>query len=143
MSEQQISDADLLAAWDDGHDTKSIADRLQMNEADAYNRISKLRESRRKLGGIDRCIDVVSNRYLIRRSDLIYGGLQRGLVKARHLAMALSRGVTGASFPAIGRSFGGADHTTVIYATRRAEALYPDELATLKSIILSTKEAAE
>jgi chromosomal replication initiator protein len=38
----------------------------------------------------------------------------------RQLAMYLSRELTDASLPAIGRQFGGRDHATVLYAVRRA-----------------------
>ena len=46
----------------------------------------------------------------------------------RQLAMYLSRELTGASLPAIGREFGGRDHTTVLHACRRAsERLSSDD----------------
>jgi len=48
----------------------------------------------------------------------------------RQLAMYLSRELTDATLPAIGRQFGGRDHTTVVYACRRAaERLQADRSA--------------
>src|SRR5205807_7552816 len=44
------------------------------------------------------------------------------IVWPRQLAMYLARELTGESLPAIGRHFGGRDHSTVLHAWRRAGA---------------------
>jgi chromosomal replication initiator protein len=43
--------------------------------------------------------------------------------RPRQVAMWLARHTTPASFPAIGRAFGNRDHTTVMQACRRVDAL--------------------
>jgi chromosomal replication initiator protein len=43
--------------------------------------------------------------------------------RPRQVAMWLCRHATPASFPAIGRAFGNRDHTTVMQAVRRVDAL--------------------
>lgn len=50
-------------------------------------------------------------------------GRQRSVVHARSLAMYLSRRLTGRSLDAIGRAFGGRDHTTVLRSVRAIDAL--------------------
>ena len=45
----------------------------------------------------------------------------------RQLAMYLAREVAGESLPAIGRHFGGRDHTTVLHACRRVSARIDDD----------------
>lgn len=48
---------------------------------------------------------------------------RRAAVRPRQVAMWLCRQATPHSLPAIGRAFGGRDHTTVGHACRRIEAL--------------------
>ncbi|MEJ0043467.1 MAG: chromosomal replication initiator protein DnaA [Rhizomicrobium sp.] len=47
----------------------------------------------------------------------------RRVARPRQVAMYLSRKLTSRSLPEIGRRFGGRDHTTVLHACRRVEAL--------------------
>jgi chromosomal replication initiator protein len=52
--------------------------------------------------------------------ELLSSGRATRIAWPRQLAMYLARELTGASLPAIGREFGGRDHTTVLHACRRA-----------------------
>jgi chromosomal replication initiator protein len=55
--------------------------------------------------------------------DLIGSSRSRTLVTARQIAMYLCRELTDLSLPAIGQSFGGRDHTTVMHAERKIRQL--------------------
>ncbi len=56
----------------------------------------------------------------ISADELLSSGRSARIAWPRQLAMYLARELTGASLPAIGREFGGRDHTTVLHACRRA-----------------------
>jgi chromosomal replication initiator protein len=56
------------------------------------------------------------------------------IVWPRQLAMYLARQLTGASLPAIGREFGGRDHTTVLHACRRASQRMADDEETREAV---------
>jgi chromosomal replication initiator protein len=51
----------------------------------------------------------------------------RGVVIPRQCAMYLARQLSGRSLKQIGQYFGGRDHSTVIHACQRLEALLPHE----------------
>ena len=60
--------------------------------------------------------------------ELLSGARTARIAWPRQVAMYLARELTGASLPAIGREFGGRDHTTVLHACRRTSArLQSDE----------------
>jgi chromosomal replication initiator protein len=52
----------------------------------------------------------------------------------RQLAMYLARELTGESLPAIGRHFGGRDHTTVMHACRRTSARLADDASARETV---------
>jgi len=52
----------------------------------------------------------------------------------RQVAMYLARELTGASLPAIGREFGGRDHTTVLHACRRTTARLASDDASREAV---------
>jgi chromosomal replication initiator protein len=65
----------------------------------------------------------VANHYKLRVSDLTSAKRTRNIARPRQVAMALAKELTKSSLPEIGSAFGGRDHSTVIHATRKIEAL--------------------
>ena len=61
-------------------------------------------------------VQVVSNLYDLNEKELLSPVRRKEIVKPRQVAMYLLREELKESYPAIGRRFGGKDHTTVIYA---------------------------
>ncbi len=64
------------------------------------------------------------------------------VVVPRQVAMYLSRELTDASLPAIGRAFGGRDHTTVMYAVQKVQRQMADEgdvFAAVKTLTMRLK----
>jgi len=65
----------------------------------------------------------VADHYNLRLSDLISARRARAVARPRQVAMYLAKTLTSKSLPEIGRGFGGRDHTTVIHAVKKIEAL--------------------
>lgn len=61
-------------------------------------------------------IQIVADFYDLKEKDMISVSRKKEIVKPRQIAMFLLRKELKASFPFIGRKFGGKDHTTAIYA---------------------------
>jgi chromosomal replication initiator protein len=68
---------------------------------------------------IDRIQATFSERFKLSREELCGDRRSQNIVYPRQVAMYLSRELTDASLPKIGREFGGRDHTTVIHATSK------------------------
>jgi chromosomal replication initiator protein len=64
----------------------------------------------------------VASSFGISTADLIGPSRAAGPVRARHVAILLTRERTALSLPEIGQRFGGRDHSTVLNSLRRAEA---------------------
>jgi len=72
---------------------------------------------------IDNIQKTVANYFKIRVADLTSAKRTRTIARPRQIAMALAKELTKHSLPEIGSAFGGRDHSTVIHATRKVEAL--------------------
>ena len=66
---------------------------------------------------------MVAKHYHVTLVDLVSARRDHPLAFVRQVAMYLARQQTPLSLPAIGRLFGGRDHTTVLHATRKIAAL--------------------
>ena len=65
----------------------------------------------------------VADYYKIKVADMFSKKRTRNLARPRQMAMYLARELTDLSFPEIGQSFGGRDHTTVLHACSKIEEL--------------------
>jgi chromosomal replication initiator protein len=65
----------------------------------------------------------VAEYFKIRVADVLSQRRSRSVARPRQIAMALAKELTRHSLPEIGDAFGGRDHTTVLHACRRIQAL--------------------
>ena len=68
----------------------------------------------------------VCNFYRVRAIDLLSARRTKDIAFPRQVAMWLGRRVTLQSFPAIGRYFGGRDHSTAVHAVAKIDRLIGD-----------------
>jgi chromosomal replication initiator protein len=66
---------------------------------------------------------IVGKHYAVSRQDILSSRRTRNVVLPRQIAMYLAKALTPRSLPEIGRHFGGRDHTTVLHAVRKVDAL--------------------
>jgi chromosomal replication initiator protein len=90
----------------------------------AHEVLSGLYPEPRRIGGarpgISEIQDATCRQFGISREELVSAARTPRIAWPRQVAMYLSRELTDASLPSIGREFGGRDHTTVLHACRRA-----------------------
>ncbi len=79
--------------------------------------------NRAPVATMDRILDAVCNHFHITPADIVSHARHRSVARARHIAMYLCRQRLKCSFPEIGRAFANRDHTTVMSAVRKVEAL--------------------
>ena len=72
---------------------------------------------------IDDILRIVAKHYGVQRGDLLSSRRNQSIVRPRQIGMYLAKTLTSRSLPEIGRRFGGRDHTTVLHAIRKIDAL--------------------
>ncbi len=105
----------------------------------AKNVLRDLIGDKKKIVSIEDIQEAVGTKYHLKIGDLKSRRRSKTLVHPRQIAMYLCRELTEASFPEIGRQFGGKDHTTIIHACRQiAKAKEID--STLQTTLEGLKE---
>lgn len=70
---------------------------------------------------VRKIVEEVSKRFGVEPADIKGKCRSKEIVIPRQVAMYLTRTLTDTSLPAIGRAYGGKDHTTVLHACRKTE----------------------
>src|SRR3954466_14578300 len=99
---------------------------LEMAEREARDLIRPQEPKRVKIEDIQR---IVARQYNVSRADRLSSRRTANVVRPRQVAMYLAKTLTLRSLPEIGRRFGGRDHTTVLHAVRKIEALVVKDVA--------------
>jgi len=104
---------------------------LEMAEREMRDLIRPAEPKRVRIEDIQR---IVARQYNVSRADLLSSRRTANVVRPRQVAMYLSKVLTLRSLPEIGRRFGGRDHTTVLHAVRKIEALAGNDSAFAEEI---------
>ncbi len=91
---------------------------------------------------VDRIQKAACKQFGITMDDMLSKRRARAIARPRQAAMYLAKTLTTRSLPDIGRRFGGRDHTTVIHAVKRIEALRaedPQLSANIEAVIETLK----
>jgi len=92
-----------------------------------------------QVGKVHQIQEAVAEHFGISRIDILSSRRTRNVVRPRQIAMYLVKELTPHSFPEIGRRFN-RDHSTVLHAVRKIEALLPFDPA-LRADVEAIKEA--
>lgn len=74
-----------------------------------------------------RIMQVVCEHFNVNYKDLVGVKRHQHIAQARQVAMFLCREMLNVSYPALGRTFGGKDHSTVLYSVKKVKQLQVDD----------------
>lgn len=94
---------------------------------------------KKKVVAMDDIQEAVCAQFHVKIAELKSRRRSKTLVHPRQIAMYLCRELTDASYPEIGRQFGGKDHTTIIHACRQVTKAKETDTG-LQTTIESLKE---
>lgn len=105
----------------------------------AKNVLRDLIGDKKKIVAMEDIQEAVCAQFHVKMTDLKSRRRSKTLVHPRQIAMYLCRELTDASYPEIGRHFGGKDHTTIIHACRQVTKAKEND-QTLQATLESLKE---
>ena len=111
---------------------------LGLDEAQAILR-PHLRGAEKRIT-VDDIQKATAEHYGMKQVDLISERCNRAIARPRQAAMWLAKTLTTRSLPDIGRRFGGRDHTTVLHAVRRIEALRQEDPQLARDLEVLTRK---
>ncbi len=112
--------------------------RMTLDEVQAILR-PHLRSGEKRIT-IDDIQKATAEHYGMKQADLLSERRNRAVARPRQAAMWLAKQLTTRSLPDIGRRFGGRDHTTVLHAVRRIEALRAEDSALSQDLETITRK---
>ena len=115
---------------------------LTLDEASSFLR-PHLKPGIEKRVTVDDIQRAVAEYYGLKKEDLLSERRTRSVARPRQTAMYLAKQLTTRSYPDIGRRFGGRDHTTVLHAVRRIEALKAEDASLAQDVDMLTRKLRE
>ena len=70
--------------------------------------------------------EVVARNYSLSTDKLEGKSRKKEIARARHIAIYLARELTDSSFPALGKKFGGRDHSTIMHSHKKIDSMIED-----------------
>lgn len=89
----------------------------------AQETLKDLLQAEEKTVSLEMIQKFVADHYNIKLADLKAKNNSKAVAEPRQIAMYLTKALTGASLPEIGKGFGGKHHSTVIHSLRKIETL--------------------
>ena len=105
----------------------------------AKNLLRDVIGDKKKIVAMDDIQEAVCSQFHVKLTELKSRRRSKTLVHPRQIAMYLCRELTDASYPEIGRQFGGKDHTTIIHACRQVAKAKETDI-TLQTTLETLKE---
>jgi chromosomal replication initiator protein len=88
-------------------------------------------------------VSVTASHFQVEVKDIMGAKRHKNVVMARQTAMTLCRSLLGMSFPALGKFFGGKDHSTVLYSIRKMQSMQTDNEETKKMFQTLSKKCRQ